>query len=97
MRFQKYQDERVLKLTENTEVFEYAMLGLVKTVEDAQDFCFDQTEIAAKVFSIDLKTLSQAYQCSKCNEPVTIQNGLGWCDVLLCFITNGFQIQSLSQ
>ena len=48
MRFQKYQDERVLKLTEITEVFEYAMLGLVETVEDDQDFCFDETEIAGK-------------------------------------------------
>ena len=79
-RVQKYHDERVLESTENTEVSENTTLGLVKIVKDDKDVPFDETKIAAEVVSIDLKTLTQTYQCSKCTAPVTIQNGLAWCD-----------------
>ena len=80
MRVQKYQDNRVLKSTENTEVSENKVLDLVKTDEDNVDVSVSETKMAAKVVSIDLKTLSETYQCSECNAPVVIRSGLAWCD-----------------
>ena len=79
MRVQKYQEERVLKSTENSEAVENGALDLIKNDDDDNDASINETKMVAKVVTIDLKTLGQTYQCAECNAPVTIQAALAWC------------------
>ena len=78
MRVQKYQEEPVLKSTENSKAVENGALDLIKNDDDDNDASINETKMVAKVVTIDLKTLGQTYQCAECNAPVTIQAGLAW-------------------
>ena len=40
----------------------------------------DQTKVAAKVVTVDLKTLAQTFLCFICNVSVFIETGLAWCN-----------------
>ena len=62
MRVQKYQEERVLKSTENSEAVENGALNLIKNEDDDNDSSINETKMVAKVVTIDLKILGQTYQ-----------------------------------
>ena len=79
MRVQKYDDQRILKSTEQTEVTKNATLAIVKTENDYEKKS-NEFDITGKITSIDLKSLKETYQCPQCTSTVDIIKALGWCE-----------------
>ena len=72
MRFQKFMNDCILKLTEITKVSKNDVT-IFLTHEELSAFSYEKT-VKAKVVAIDLNTLAQTYLCPVCSAPVSINN-----------------------